>query len=63
MKRFISAESIFTVVIVIIVIVLSIIPTGFPSNAHPDSIRSAVRVVDVNNENVIHSAVGFIFQG
>lgn len=62
MKRCISAESAFTLAMVLIIAVLMFLPTGFPGNAYPDSVRSAALVLEVNNTNIFRQA-GLVLQG
>nr|WP_273483186.1 YibE/F family protein [Desulforamulus ruminis] len=57
-----SKEFIFILVVMIVIAFLAVIPTGFPTNAYPNSIRAVSRVLEVNNDNVF-STIGFVFQG
>ncbi|MEW5953860.1 MAG: YibE/F family protein [Bacillota bacterium] len=61
-RRVSKPELIFIVCVLLAVLLLALLPTGFPSNAYPNSTRAAARVLEVNNAN-ISSTVGFIFQG
>lgn len=55
-------ELIFNVIVMIFIIILALMPTGFPTNDYPDSTRAVARVLEVNNDNVF-STIGFVFQG
>ena len=62
LRKISKPELIFNLAVVIAVIILAMIPSGFPSNAYPNSIRASARVIEVNNDN-ISSTIGFVFQG
>ncbi|MDO7788786.1 YibE/F family protein [Desulforamulus aquiferis] len=62
LKNISKPELIFNIIVAIAIIILIMIPTGFPSNAYPNSTRSAAKILDVNNDNV-SSTIGFVFQG
>lgn len=55
-------ELIFNVMVLIFVIVLVFLPTGFRDNTYPDSMRAVARVLEVNNENVMKT-VSFVMEG
>ncbi len=55
-------EIFFNLFVTVFIIVLALMPTGFPVNDYPDSTRAVARVLEVNNENVF-STIGFVFQG
>lgn len=55
-------ELVFIICVLLAVLLLAMIPTGYPSNAYPNSTRAAARVLEVNNDHV-SSTVGFVFQG
>ncbi|MFW5981755.1 MAG: YibE/F family protein [Halanaerobiaceae bacterium] len=61
-KKFLSFNFLFSLIIFIIIIVLFIIPTGFDTYVTPDSQRSIVKVVEVDNSN-IYTSGGFINLG
>ncbi|MBS4030670.1 MAG: YibE/F family protein [Clostridiales bacterium] len=61
-KKLTAPEHLLTVAVILLIIILAKIPTGFPTNAYPDSTRAAALVLEVNNNNV-HSTIGFVFQG
>jgi uncharacterized membrane protein len=45
-----------------IIVILAVMPAGFPTNAYPNSTRAVARVLEVNNDNVF-STIGFVFEG
>ena len=55
-------EFIFNVMVLIFVVVLVFLPTGFRDNTYPDSMRAVARVLEVNNENVMKT-VSFVMEG
>ncbi len=55
-------ELIFNAVIILFVAILAFMPTGFQENNYPGSMRSVVRVLDVDNDNVL-SNFGFVMEG
>jgi Predicted multitransmembrane protein len=55
-------ELIFNALVMLFIILLALLPTGFPTNAYPNSVRAVARVLEVNNDNVF-STIGFVFQG
>ncbi len=57
-----SAEGLFLLIVIMIIAILAWLPTGFPTNAYPDSTRAAARVLEVNNDGIF-SAGGIILQG
>ena len=48
--------------VLIFVVVLVFLPTGFRDNTYPDSMRAVARVLEVNNENVMKT-VSFVMEG
>lgn len=61
-KRLLTADRIFTISISLLVLLLLFMPTGFSSNAYPDSTRAQALILDVDNSNV-YSSGGVILQG
>lgn len=57
-----SRERIFNLVVIIFVAILALMPTGFPVNTYPDSMRAVVKVLAVNNDNLLKTA-SFAFEG
>ncbi|WP_231702638.1 YibE/F family protein [Desulfocucumis palustris] len=55
-------ELAFNLLVMIFIIILALMPTGFPTNDYPDSVRAVARVLEVNNDNVF-STISFVFQG
>ncbi|MEW6698719.1 MAG: YibE/F family protein [Bacillota bacterium] len=55
-------EFVFNLTVVIFIILLAVMPTGFPTKDFPNSTRAVARVLEVNNDNVF-STVGFVFEG
>lgn len=61
-KRLPPRELIFNLLVTVFIVILVLMPTGFPVNDYPDSTRAVARVLEVNNDNVF-STIGFVFQG
>ncbi len=57
-----SGEIIFNIVVMILAALLALMPTGFPENIYPDSMRAVVKVLEVNNDNVLNT-IGFVMEG
>lgn len=61
-KKISSGEIIFNITVIMFVAFLALMPTGFPENTYPDSVRSVVKVLDVNNDNVLNTT-GLVMEG
>lgn len=55
-------ELILNVFAIALIAVLAILPTGFPAQEYPGTMRAVARVLEVNN-NGLFSTIGFVFQG
>ncbi|SHK05990.1 Uncharacterized membrane protein [Geosporobacter subterraneus DSM 17957] len=56
-----NPDALSVLVVAVFVIVLAFMPTGFPSNQYPDSVRSAALVLETN-DSTLHST-GIVRQG
>jgi len=61
-KLLANADAVIVCVLVVIVAGLLWLPTGFPTNEYPGSIRAKVEILQVDNSNV-HSVGGLIREG
>lgn len=57
-----SKEIILNIFALGLIVVLIMLPTGFPAKEYPGTMRAVARVLDVNNEGLF-STIGFVFQG
>lgn len=55
-------ELVFNVAVIILITILALMPTGFPTKVFPNSTRAVARVLEVNNDHVF-GAISFVFQG
>ncbi|MDO0824651.1 YibE/F family protein [Desulfosporosinus nitroreducens] len=62
LKRIPLRELIFNLIVIIFVVTLLLLPTGFQENTYPDSMRAVVKVLEVNNDN-LSKTVSFVFEG
>jgi uncharacterized membrane protein len=61
-KKISSKELIFNVIVIIFVVILALMPTGFQENTYPDSLRAMAKVLEVDNDNV-SKTISFVFEG
>jgi len=62
LKKIPLRELIFNIIVIIFVVVLALMPTGFQENTYSESMRAVVKVLEVNNDNV-SKTVSFVFEG
>lgn len=62
LKRIPLRELIFNLIVLIFVVILVFLPTGFRENTYSESMRAVVKVLEVNNDNV-SKTVSFVFEG
>ncbi|MCB8815982.1 YibE/F family protein [Desulfosporosinus shakirovi] len=62
LKKIPLRELVFNLIVLIFVVILLLLPTGFQENTYPDSMRAVVKVLEVNNDNV-SKTVSFVFEG
>ncbi len=60
-KYFCNSDAISSLVVTALVILLAFVPTGFPTNQYPDSVRAAALVLDTNDSTMY--STGIIRQG
>ena len=49
LKKLFSTDSIFAFVSILVILGLSLLPTGFPTNEYPNSARAKVKIISVDN--------------
>jgi len=62
LKRIPLKELVFNFIVITFVVFLALMPTGFQENTHSNSMRAVVRVLEVNNDNLLKTP-SFVFEG